>query len=395
MNHSTGHPSGPRLPRDPTRSPSVLRLITRLNIGGPAIQALLLTSALQDSHPTILAAGSVSADEGEMSDPAVAVERVPLVRPISPGEDVAAYRAVRQMIHDSGVRLVHTHMAKAGLIGRLAARRAPQRPATVHTFHGHVLEGYFSPPVQKAFIVLERWLARQTDALIAVSEEVRDSLLDLGIGSPGRFHVIPLGFDLSPFLQVADRSEALRAHLRLGPEVPLVGVVGRLTAIKDHDTLLRAMARVPSAHLAVVGDGERRAELEASLPRLGLEGRVHFLGWRSDIADCLADVDVVALTSRNEGTPVSLIEAGASSRPVVATDVGGVRSVVLDGETGFLTPPGDDTRIAAHLTALLSDADMRRRLGTAGRDHVRKRFDHSRLISDVGRLYDSLLPSRP
>lgn len=370
-------------------SPSVLRLITRLNIGGPAIQALLLTTALRESYPTILAAGTPPPEEGELRDPEVDVVRVPLVRPVSPLADVSAYRSVRRLIANPRISLIHTHMAKAGIIGRVAARG--RHIKTVHTFHGHVLEGYFASPVQKAFIALERSVGRRTDALVAVSEEVRDSLLALGIGSPERFHVIPLGFDLSPFLSVSGRTGALRRTLRLPPDVPLIGIAGRLAAIKDHATLLRAMRGLPDAHLAILGDGEKRSDVEAAIKDFGLEQRVHMVGWRLDMAECIADTDVVVLTSRNEGTPVSLIEASASARPVVATDVGGVRSVVVDGITGFLVDAGDDVAVSRRLRTLIDDRALSRRLGEAGREHVVKQFDQVRLINEVKDLYDSLL----
>lgn len=373
-----------------TEQTSILRLITRLNIGGPAIQALLLTRLLQDTFPTVLAAGAAPKNEGELSDPRVHVVRVPLVRPVST-LDLKAIAAVRRIIRLRAPKLIHTHMAKAGLVGRVAAMDRRLSLKTVHTFHGHVLQGYFRPPVERAFIAAERWLGRRTDALVAVSDEVRDSLLALGIGSPERFHVIPLGFDLSPFLSVVGPTGALRQAIGLRPDIPLIGVAGRLAAIKDHATLLRAMVRIPEAHLVVLGDGEKRADLESTIRHLGLENRVHLVGWRLDMADCLADMDVVALTSRNEGTPVSLIEASASARPVVATDVGGVRSVVLDGRTGFLASAGDEDAIAAHLITLINNRAMSRRVGLAGREHVRKRFDQERLISDVQDLYGSLL----
>ena len=370
---------------------SVLRLITRLNIGGPAIQALLLTRRLADTHPTILAAGAAPAEEGELADPRVSVVRVPLVRTLSPPTDLAAYRAVRRLIEASGVSLVHTHMAKAGIVGRVAALRTRRPVRTVHTFHGHVLEGYFSAPAQWSFIAVERWLAARTDALVAVSHEVRDSLLGMGIGSLERFHVIPLGFDLSPFLAVSGRSGALRAPLGIGEEIPLIGVVGRLAAIKDHATVLRAIARIPDAHLVILGDGDRRMETERAIDRLGVSDRVHLMGWRLDIAACLADMDVVTLTSRNEGTPVSLIEASAASKPVVATDVGGVRSVVIDGETGFLVRVSDDEMLAARISQLLAEPELARRLGMAGREYVRNRFDQDRLVADIRTLYDSVI----
>lgn len=373
-----------------TADPRVLRLITRLNIGGPAIQALLLTRELQDRYPTVLATGRAPEHEGELSDPEVDVTYVPLVRAISPPKDLSAYRAVSRLMREHRPRILHTHMAKAGTIGRLAARR-DHSIKTVHTFHGHVLEGYFSPQIEKAFMRMERYLARRTDALIAVSEEVRDSLLDLGIGTSDRFHVIPLGFKLDQFLDIEGSRGGFRKELGLALDTPLVAVLGRVTAIKDHATLIRAIAELPDVNLAILGDGDLRSQTEALVLTLGIKDRTHFVGWRTDVAAALADVDVVALTSRNEGTPVSLIEASAAGCPVVATDVGGVRSVVEDGVTGFVVPPGDPAAVAAALDRLLSDQTTTERFGRAGREKVRERFSHLRLIDDITALYDDLV----
>ncbi|MFN2526114.1 MAG: glycosyltransferase, partial [Actinomycetota bacterium] len=305
--------------------PTVLRLITRLNIGGPARQALLLTRNLGPEYETVLAAGTAPPAEGELTDPDIPITRVPLVRAPHPVNDLRAFRAVRGLIRTFKPEIVHSHMAKAGTIGRLASGRADGRPRTVHTFHGHVLQGYFSSPVQRALVAVERRLARRTDALIAVSPEVRDGLLDLGIGAPERFHVIPLGLDLAPFGGIEGRSMRLRGRIGLDAETPLVGVLGRLAPIKDHAMLLEALTHVDGVHLAVMGDGELRPSLEARARELGLGRRVHFTGWWTDVAAAIADVDAVVLSSRNEGTPVSLIEALAGGRPVVATDVGGTR----------------------------------------------------------------------
>ena len=372
------------------RSP-VVRLITRLNVGGPARHALLLTRGLAADYDTTLAAGLPTASEGEMSDPAVPVLRVPLVRPLNAGADARSLAAVRRLLHERRPALLHTHMAKAGTVGRLAALTITPRPRTVHTFHGHVLEGYFRPSVQRGFIEAERRLAARTDCLVAVSAEIRDDLLALGIGHPNRFHVISVGIDLTPYLTIDRPRGVLRAELGLATDTPLVGVVGRLVPIKDHATLLAAMGKLPGAHLAVIGDGELRWALEALTRELGLSGRVHFTGWSRDLPGAVSDLDVVALTSRNEGTPVALIEAAAGGRPTVATDVGGVRSVVRDGVTGLLAPPGDADTVAVLLARLLVDRAERERFGQAGREWVRTRFGEERLLSEVRALYADLL----
>jgi len=372
---------------------SVLRLLTRLNIGGPARQALLLTRELGREFPTVLAAGFPTSAEGELSDPAVPVHRLPLTRAVRPHSDVAALAAVRKLLLATGASLLHTHMAKAGTIGRVAASLLPVRPRTVHTFHGHVLDGYFSRPIQRVFLATERQLARRTDALVAVSPEIRDALLDLGIGSSAQFHVMPVGVDLEPYLAVGTPTGQLRAELGVDWDVPLVGTIGRLVPIKDHATLIRAINRLPRAHLVVAGDGELRSTLRAETARMGLEDRIHFVGWRNDLPTVLADIDVVALTSLNEGTPVALIEALAACRPVVATDVGGVRHVVHDGKTGLLAPARDDETFATRLAMVLSDAELGSRLARAGRADVILRFGQAQLINATADLYRTLIPA--
>ncbi|HEX2042290.1 MAG TPA: glycosyltransferase [Acidimicrobiales bacterium] len=371
--------------------PRVMRLITRMNIGGPARHALLLTRGLEPHYQTILAAGKPAPTEGELTDPEVPVVRVPLVRPLQPAADAHAVATVRRLLAERRPALIHTHMAKAGAVGRLAAWSTRPRPRTVHTFHGHVLDGYFGPRARRAIIETERMLARRTDALVAVSPEIRDEVLAAGIGRPSQFHVIPVGLDLEAFLAVDQPSGRLRARLGLSTTTPLVGVIGRLVPIKDHATLLNAMSRLPEAHLAVIGDGELRATLEQRARELRLARRVHFTGWWEDMPSAVADLDVVALPSRNEGTPVALIEASAAARPVVATDVGGVRTVVVPGTTGLLAAPGDSAQLADSLRQLLNDPAAQRRMGEAGREHVWRRFGHDRLLREVGELYADLL----
>jgi glycosyltransferase involved in cell wall biosynthesis len=351
----------------------------------------MLNRELRNGFDTTLAAGIPTAAEGELTDPAVEVKRVPLVRRPDPLTDWRAFRAIRALVRETDPALIHTHTAKAGAIGRAVARRSRPRPRTVHTFHGHVLEGYFSRPVQRGFVEIERRLASWTDALVTVSEDIRDQLLNLGIGRAEQYRVIPLGFDLRSLLEVEDGRGELRARLGLGQEVPLVGIVGRLVPIKDHLTAFRALAELPTAHLAVLGDGELRAELESSARAMGLAERVHFTGWWMDVPGAMSDLDVIVLTSRNEGTPVTLIEALAAARPVVATDVGGVRSVVADGVSGRLVPPGNPIAVADALRQLLSAPAERRRLGEAGRADVRARYGQERLVAEITALYRELL----
>lgn len=377
----------------------LLLLATRLNIGGPASQVLFLAKGVAGRWRTVVGAGKPPPEEGELQDPEVSVVSVPLVRPVRPGADLAALAALRRLMKTTRARLVHTHMAKAGALGRLAAMSLGPggrgRPRLVHTFHGHVLSGYFSPAAQRTFIELERALAKRTDRIVAVSPEVRDQLLELGVGRPSQYQVVPIGLDLSRFAQVgtaAVPTGRLRSRLGLGQEVPLAGAVGRLVPVKDHATLLRALAEVPGLHLALLGDGELRGQLGEQARSLGLAARVHFVGWWADVPAALADLDLVVLSSRNEGTPVALVEALAAAKPVISTDVGGVRHVVQDGETGLLCPGGDPGALAGLLRRALGPEGRRlAQMAAEGRRRALSRFGRDRMVADYLSIYEELL----
>jgi glycosyltransferase involved in cell wall biosynthesis len=373
----------------------VVRLITRLNVGGPAKQAIFLSDAMERrGFVTELVYGSVGRGEGELSPAGGNHTRIPeLARRVSPFGDLRAARSVARLVRRRRPDIVHTHLAKAGALGRLAARRAGV-PVVVHTYHGHVLEGYFSGPVTATFVAAERRLAMWCDALIAVSAAVRDDLLDLGIGRPDQWRVVPVGLELDDLMAKLPSRDKARRRLGLPDDGPVAGVVGRLVPIKDHVTFLEAAARVagarPDVSFAVVGDGELRAELERRARGM-LGDRIRFLGWVSDLPTLYAALDVVVLTSRNEGTPVSLVEAGAAGKPVVSTGVGGVRDVVRDGVTGLLAPREDAAAVGAAVLRLLNDPSTATRMGAAGRDWVRDRFSAHRLADDLAGLYRECL----
>ena len=375
----------------------ILRVITRLNIGGPARQALMLHRVLQErGYACELVSGAPQQEEGAFPPPA---ERYTLVEHLRRETDfLADARAIQtltRLMRSSQPDLVHTHTTTAGGLGRIAARRA-KVPVTVHTFHGHVLSGYLSGAQTKALGAAERALAKRTDALISVSERVRDELLALGIGKPEQWRVVPLGLELGELLAAswgpADWAKA-RAQLGLPTEGKVVGIVGRLAAIKDHDTFLAMAANLaatrPDVSFVVAGDGALREGLEAKAGGL-LGDRIRFLGWVTDLLLLYAALDVVVLTSRNEGTPVALIEAGAAGRPAVATDVGGVPEVVRDGVSGFVVPPGDAAALAAKAGLLLDEPGAARSMGLAGREWVRSRFSSERLVEDLVALYAGL-----
>ena len=392
--------SGPAIP--------VIRIITRLNIGGPSIQAAALSSALvARGFTTTLVHGRLGPGEGDMSylvAPDASTVFVPtLGREIQPLADLRALAAIVGELRRRRPQIVHTHMAKAGLLGRAAATlynltrgRAP-RARIVHTYHGHVLEGYFSPLKTSLFIALERLMARVTDAIVAIAPAIRAELLDQHrIGRADQYRIIPLGFDLSPFAGVdaAARTRA-RAELGIADGTPVVATVGRLTAIKQYGKLLDIARLVFERHgnavFLIVGDGELRGDLEAQAVRLGLGANVRFLGWRRDLATIYAATNVFALTSRNEGTPVALIEAMASGVPGVSTNVGGVPTVIADAGMGVLTGLDDDRAFAEAVAGLLDRPDEAAAMGARGRAHVMAHFDSHRLTDDIERLYRELL----
>ncbi len=398
-----GSAAATALPAPPGRPIRVARVIARLNVGGPAQHAILLTAGLDPVRfPSTLITGVVGKGEGDFSPAARARGVEPLVIPelgpaIQPGRDVVALgklvRAFRRLRPD----LVHTHTAKAGALGRVAARLAGV-PAVVHTFHGHVLEGYFSPGVTRLFLQIERALARVTDRIITLSPRLRQAILGMGIGRPDQVQVIPLGLDLDPFLRVSSGPADLRTTLAIPLGAPLLGIVGRLVPIKDHPTLFQALTLLEAGssapHLVVVGDGERREPLRRLAHQLGLASRIHFLGWRTDLQAILGELDMVICCSRNEGTPVALIEAMAAGIPVVSTDVGGVGDLVVQGETGWLVPPDDPPALAQAVQRLLEDPALRRRLAAAARPHALSRHDVKGLIHRMEALYASVMAGK-
>ncbi|MFZ5918885.1 MAG: glycosyltransferase family 4 protein [Chloroflexota bacterium] len=382
----------------------VVRIIARLNIGGPAIHTVLLTAGLDPARfQSRLVCGIVGPNEGDMLDFATARGVSPVIVPalgreIHLQQDGQAFLQLLKLFRRERPQVVHTHTAKAGLVGRLAARLAGV-PVVVHTFHGHVFHGYFGPLKTHFFIFLERFLVRLSDGIVAVSEGQRRELAAYGIAPLDKIRVVPLGFDLTPFLTAtAEDGADWRRRVGLPEDALLVGIVGRLTGVKNHRLFLEMARRValavPDVWFVVVGDGELRVDLEARAGELGLAERVRFTGWVRQMAPVYAALDVVVLTSLNEGTPVTLIEGLAAGRPVVSTAVGGVPDIVADGETGLLVPTGDADALAEAIVGLLRDPARRRVMGQAGRESVRGRFAVERLIGDVERLYAELLSAK-
>jgi glycosyltransferase involved in cell wall biosynthesis len=375
-------------------------------MGGPALNVSYLTKGLDEKgYSTTLAAGRLARGEDSMAFVAdardVQIIRIDqLGREISPFRDLVATVRLARLIRRERPDILHTHTAKAGTVGRVAALLAGGRrpPIVVHTFHGHVLRGYFGPLRTWFFRQLERWLARHTTALIAVSPQVRDDLVALGVAPAERFVVVRLGVELGERVtgEQDGRTES-RRYLGIGPERFAVGWIGRMTPVKRTDDVLVAFKQLREtgvdAVLCLVGDGPDRPQLEQRAHELGVIRDTLFLGYQEDVAPFYAAFDALILPSSNEGTPVSAIEALAAGRPVVATRVGGVPDVVQEGEDGFLVEPGATDDLAERLARLAREPELRERMGRAGRDRVLPRYAVERLVDDIDRLYRSLLTS--
>lgn len=386
----------------------VLRIISRLNIGGPAIQAITLTKSLEPlGYDVTLVRGREDAEEGSMDHLADELGVQPLeIASLrrNPGlHDLRGLAALVRLMRRERPHIIHTHAAKAGALGRLAALIAfrQNRPILVHTFHGHSLRRYFSSRKTALYLGIERFLARRTARLIAVSDEVRNELVALGVAPAERFEVVRLGFDLSAFLvDKTTRSQqraAFRAELGIPPDAKLVTLVARLVPIKRVDRFLRVAAMVQDCadmHFLIVGDGELGDELRQSAPARQLAGQLTWAGFRRDISAVYFASDVVALTSDNEGTPVSLIEALTAGVAVVSTDVGGVASVVQDGETGRLARAGDDTALARALRDMLADREKSEAMGARGPERMTAAHSLPGLLAAIDSLYRRLLLHR-
>lgn len=371
-----------------------MRVIARMNIGGPAVQVSALMRGMDpERFEHRLVTGFVGHDEADHLDqraPGLPVHRINgLGRAVRPTDDARCLAELVAAMRRFRPHIVHTHTAKAGALGRTAAVLA-RVPSRVHTFHGHLLHGYFSPAKTKVVVAAERGLAALTDRLVAVGGRVRDDLVAAGIGRPGQYTVVPPGTSLAP---APDTAKA-RSMLGLPQGCPVVAYVGRITGIKRPDRLL-AVARevhraVPEAHFVVCGAGDFRPDPEA-LAELG--DSLHQLGWRADVETVYAAADMVLLTSDNEGMPVSLIEAGLAGLPTVATDVGSVAEVVQHGTTGFLAAPRT-ADLARHTVTLLRDAQLRREMGARARAFATRRFGEERLVADTQALYTSIAVAR-
>jgi glycosyltransferase involved in cell wall biosynthesis len=385
----------------------VLRIINRFNIGGPTYNAVFLTRFLSDEYETLLVGGMP--EEGETDSLHILEEYgiEPLLikemkREPRISHDRAAYLRLKAIIKEFKPDIVHTHASKAGALGRRAAIKM-NVPVIVHTFHGHVFHSYFGKLKTFIFKSIERRLAIRSSGIIAISDLQKQELSkEHTICKADKIHVIPLGFDLLRFKdsKLVHR-EFTRAKFNITDEEIAVAIIGRLVPVKNHKLFLDVIKLVSQQSSVpmkffIVGDGPERSFLEAEITQMNLPGhaRIIMTSWIKDIAAFNAGMDVICLTSHNEGTPVSLIEAQAAGIPVISTDVGGVRDIVQDGETGFVVPKSDPILFAEKLRSLMEDKNKREIMSQKGWSFVEDKFHYTRLVRNMEAYYSQLLSEK-
>lgn len=389
----------------------VLRIINRLNLGGPTYNAAYLTKYLEPEFDTLLVSGMK--DEAEESSEFIVndlglhpVYMPEMYRELNPFKDYKSYYKLRKIIEEYKPDIVHTHAAKAGAVGRLAALHSGVK-VIVHTFHGHVFHSYFNPVKTRMFIEIERYLAKRTTQIVTLSQLQKNELVDeFKIAAADKFSIVPLGFDLDRFGKNKDeKRRRFRAEYNIADDEIAIGIVGRLVPIKNHALFLQAVKMVSAKttqkiRAFIIGDGEERPKLQQLANELGLRFNnanktesniLTFTSWIKDIDVSNAGLDIIALTSNNEGTPVSLIEAQASGKPIVSTSVGGIGNIVIEGQTALLSKPGSADDFAQNLLKLVEDHDLRSNMAGKGTDFVTKSFSYQRLCSDTAQMYNRLL----
>ncbi|MGB1315228.1 MAG: glycosyltransferase [Chitinophagales bacterium] len=393
--------------------PKVLRIINRLNLGGPTYNAAYLSKYMAPEFETLLVAGMK--DESEASSEFI-TEKLGLKpiyikdmhRSLNPIKDRKAYKELVKIIRDFKPDIVHTHAAKSGALGRLAAINEGV-PIIVHTFHGHVFHSYFNPLKTKIFLNIERYLSKKSSKTIAISNKQFEELCnDFEIDKPEKFEIVPLGFDLKRFY--SDKEEKrlnFREKYKLGEEDIAIGIIGRLVPVKNHSFFLQAFKLLKektnkNVKAIIIGDGELKEEIFAEAAALNLNINntnsettdIIFTSWIKDIDAALPGLDIVALTSLNEGTPVSLIEAQAAGVPIVSTKVGGIEDVVNENETAFLSEKDDVDTFTNHLLSLVESKEKKISFGEKGLNVVSEKFDYMRLVKDMKKLYRKLLKEK-
>lgn len=378
----------------------VMVLISRLNIGGPAMHAALLVKRFGfPDYESVLVCGESHPDGGDMAYFAQSQGIKPLFMPEMTGSSnpIHAVKAIYhlwKLMREFQPDIVHTHMAKAGFLGRVAAWLAGV-PVIVHTYHYHVFGGDFDWLRTRLFIRMDHFAARLSDMLIVLTQNLRHELSSVyGVASKARMTVLPLGLDLSGFAQTPRKQGAFRARFNIPPDAPLIGIVGRLVQVKNHDLFLEAAALVrqsrPDARFVIVGDGEDRMHIMGKIRTMGLQDSVLMTGWQPDLRPVYSDLDVLVNSSSNEGSPTPIMEALVAGCPVVATAVGGVPDMLDHGRLGLLAMPGHAESLAGAILQALRDPLN----PETAREVMMNRYDIDRLQRDLDSLYRGLLTKK-
>ncbi|NTW33266.1 MAG: glycosyltransferase family 4 protein [Bacteroidetes bacterium] len=395
--------------------PKIIRIINRFNLGGPTYNAAYLSKYMAPEFETLLVGGSIDKSEENSEYIVRDLGLKPLIIPemkrsISPQYDLIAYKKIKQIISDFHPDIVHTHASKAGALGRLAAF-SMNVPVIIHTFHGHVFDAYFNKLSSAFYINIERYLAKKSSKIIAISDIQKDDLENkYKICDGNKIKVISLGFDLSRFQEnITIKRTSFRSEYQIAEDEIAIAIIGRLVPIKNHSLFLEAVKYVAERtkmkiRIFIVGDGESKINIQNKASELNLSftenkkesknNLITFTSWIKDIDIVIAGVEIIALTSLSEGTPVSLIEAQAGNKPIVSTNVGGIENVVLPNETSLLSPNGDVETFAKNLLILVNNENLREKMSEKGWLFVKDKFHFTRLVKDTKDLYYSLLKTK-
>lgn len=390
----------------------VLRIINRFNLGGPTYNAAYLTKYLSDDFETLLVGGEKYEEEESSAFILDKLGLKPIVIPemqrsINRKNDRIAYKKIKDIIKEFQPDVVHTHASKAGTLGRLAANKM-KVPVVVHTFHGHVFHSYFGKAKTTFYKNIERYLAKKSTKIIAISEIQKNELsLKHKICKPEKIEIVPLGFDLSRFQEnIEEKRKSFREKYKIAEDEIAIGIIGRLVAIKNHKMFLDVVANIMAkttkkARFFIIGDGEEKESLKNYCTQFNLAftewndenkvATITFTSWLKNIDWVNAGLDIITLTSLNEGTPVSLIEAQASNKPIVTTNVGGVKNVTLENKTAFISEVDNVEDFSHKLLQLIENDKIRTDMGEKGWDFVKEKFSYQRLTNDVEKLYMDLL----
>lgn len=393
--------------------PKVLRIINRFNLGGPTYNAAYLSRYMSPDFETLLIGGDKEKSEENSEYIVRNLGLEPLIIPemkrsINPFQDHIALKKIKKIISDFKPDIVHTHASKAGALGRKAAFEL-KVPVIVHTFHGHVFDAYFSNLKAGVYKCIERSLAKKSSCIIALSENQKNDLAyKYKICSEDKICIIPLGFDLSRFQEDMElKRKKFREKFCIGNDEIAIGIIGRIVPIKNHTLFLKSIKKLKNQtdkkiRAFIVGDGEERLKMQCLAESLGLtwtsdiskaneKTDIMFTSWIKEV-DCVnAGMDIIASTSLNEGTPVSLIEAQASNKPIVTSNVGGIENIVLPNETALLTKNCNEDEFSTKLFQIINDKELRAKLSESGWKFVKEKFHYTRLINDMSELYFKLL----